>query len=37
MERIEGIHPVLEAIVMDAALKAVDDLMTNVRSDVSII
>ena len=31
MERIEKIHPVLEAIIMDAALKAVDVLMTNVR------
>lgn len=30
MEKITNIHPLLEGIIMDAALKAVDSLMTNV-------
>ena len=30
MEKLEKIHPVLEGIIMDAALKAVDALLTNV-------
>jgi hypothetical protein len=30
MEKLEKVHPVLEGIIMDAALKAVDTLLTNV-------
>lgn len=30
MEKLEKIHPVLEGIIMDAALKAVDELLSNV-------
>ena len=31
MEKLEKVHPVLEGIIMDAALKAVDTLLANVR------
>ena len=36
MEKVENIHPVLEGIIMDAALKAVDVLLSNVSYLASI-
>ena len=34
---MEKVHPVLEGIIMDAALKAVDGLLANVRLQIFLL
>ena len=35
MEKMESVHTVLEGLIMDAALKAIDNLLNKVSSKVS--
>lgn len=35
METMEEVHPMLEGIIMDAALKAVDGLLAKVRLEIT--
>jgi hypothetical protein len=37
MEKLDKVHPVLEGIIMDAALKAVDTLFIEVNSIVLLL